>query len=44
MLFFFNLQDFLTNKLQLQFEKLLNQARFMKMIVRKELAISNHLS
>ena len=44
MLFFFDLQDFLANKLQLQFEKLLNQAHFVKMIIRKELAISNHLS
>jgi DNA gyrase/topoisomerase IV, subunit A len=35
------LQDFLANDLQLQFEKLSNQARFVKMIVNKELVVSN---
>lgn len=34
-------QDFLANELQLQFEKLSNQARFVKMIVNKELVVSN---
>jgi DNA topoisomerase-2 len=34
-------QDFLANELQLQFEKLSNQARFVKMIVSKELVVSN---
>ena len=35
------MQDFLANELQLQFEKLSNQARFVKMIVSKELVVSN---
>ena len=34
-------QDFLANELQLQFEKLSNQARFVQMIVNKELVVSN---
>ena len=34
-------QDFLANELQLQLEKLSNQARFVKMIVSKELIVSN---
>jgi DNA topoisomerase-2 len=34
-------QDFLANELQSQFEKLSNQARFVKMIVNKELVVSN---
>jgi DNA topoisomerase-2 len=34
-------QDFLANELQLQFEKLSNQARFVKMIISKELVVSN---
>lgn len=34
-------QDFLANELQTQFEKLSNQARFVKMIVSKELVVSN---
>jgi DNA topoisomerase-2 len=34
-------QDFLANELQSQFENLSNQARFVKMIVDKELALSN---
>ncbi|KAI0264337.1 hypothetical protein BGY98DRAFT_616152 [Russula aff. rugulosa BPL654] len=34
-------QDFLANELQSQFDKLSNQARFVKMIVDKELAVSN---
>jgi DNA topoisomerase-2 len=34
-------QDFLVNKLQLLFEKLSNQVHFMKMIVGKELVVSN---
>ncbi|KAL4065795.1 DNA topoisomerase, partial [Scleroderma yunnanense] len=34
-------KDFLANELQLQFEKLSNQARFVQMIVDKELAVSN---
>ena len=39
----FNLymQDYLANELQMTFEKLTNQARFVKMIVNKELVISN---
>jgi DNA topoisomerase II len=39
----FNLymQDYLANELQMAFEKLMNQARFVKMIVNKELVISN---
>jgi len=35
------IQDFLANELQLQFEKLSNQARFVKMIISKELVVSN---
>ena len=35
------MQDFLANELQLQFEKLSNQARFVKMIISKELVVSN---
>jgi len=34
-------QDFLANELQTQFERLSNQARFVKMIVDKELVVSN---
>ncbi|KAI0266599.1 DNA topoisomerase [Russula aff. rugulosa BPL654] len=34
-------KDFLANELQSQFEKLSNQARFVKMTVDKELAVSN---
>ncbi|KAH9992512.1 DNA topoisomerase [Russula compacta] len=34
-------KDYLANELQLQFEKLSNQARFVKMIISKELVISN---
>ncbi|KAI0297539.1 type II DNA topoisomerase [Multifurca ochricompacta] len=34
-------KDFLANELQLQFEKLSNQARFVKMIIDKELVVSN---
>ncbi|KAI9452414.1 DNA topoisomerase [Lactarius psammicola] len=34
-------KDFLANELQLQFEKLSNQARFVQMIVNKELVVSN---
>lgn len=34
-------QDFLANELQLQFEKLTNQARFVKMIVDKQISVSN---
>jgi DNA topoisomerase-2 len=34
-------QDFLANELQLQFEKLSNQARFVQMIVSKQLVVSN---
>ena len=34
-------QDFLANELQDQFEKLSNQARFVQMIVNKELVVSN---
>ncbi|KAF9242373.1 DNA topoisomerase [Melanogaster broomeanus] len=33
--------DFMANELQLQFEKLSNQARFVKMIVDKQLVVSN---
>ena len=36
-----SIQDFLANELQLQFEKLSNQARFVKMIVSRELVVSN---
>jgi hypothetical protein len=35
------MQDFLSNDLQDQLEKLLNQARFVKMIINKELVVSN---
>jgi DNA topoisomerase-2 len=35
------MQDFLANELQTQFERLSNQARFVKMIVDKELVVSN---
>lgn len=34
-------QDHMANELQLQFEKLSNQARFVKMIIEKELVVSN---
>ncbi|KAI6153143.1 DNA topoisomerase II [Pisolithus tinctorius] len=34
-------KDFLANELQTQFERLSNQARFVKMIVDKELVVSN---
>ncbi|KAH9037042.1 DNA topoisomerase [Lactarius hengduanensis] len=34
-------KDFLANELQLQFEKLSNQARFVQMIINKELVVSN---
>ena len=34
-------QDFLANELQLQFEKLSNQARFVQMIINRELVVSN---
>ncbi|KAI0264983.1 DNA topoisomerase [Gloeopeniophorella convolvens] len=34
-------KDFLAGELQLQFEKLSNQARFVQMIVNKELVVSN---
>ncbi|KAN0138695.1 type II DNA topoisomerase [Lactarius tabidus] len=34
-------KDFLANELQLQFERLSNQARFVQMIVNKELVVSN---
>ncbi|KAF8264485.1 DNA topoisomerase [Lactarius quietus] len=34
-------KDFLASELQLQFEKLSNQARFVQMIVNKELVVSN---
>lgn len=39
----FNLymQDYLANEIQMAFEKLTNQARFVQMIVNKELVISN---
>ena len=36
-----HMQDFLANELQMAFEKLVNQARFVQMIVKKELVISN---
>ena len=35
------MQDYLANELQMAFEKLTNQARFVQMIVNKELVISN---
>ena len=35
------MQDFLANELQLQFEKVPNQARFVTMIVSKELVVPN---
>ncbi|KAF8837947.1 type II DNA topoisomerase [Paxillus ammoniavirescens] len=34
-------KEFMANELQLQFEKLSNQARFVKMIIDKELVVSN---
>ncbi|KAH0838728.1 DNA topoisomerase II [Lanmaoa asiatica] len=34
-------KDYMANELQLQFEKLSNQARFVKMIIEKELVVSN---
>ncbi|KAG2069851.1 type II DNA topoisomerase [Suillus decipiens] len=34
-------KDYLANELQIQFERLSNQARFVKMIVDKELVVSN---
>jgi DNA topoisomerase-2 len=39
--FNFYMQDYLANELQMTFEKLTNQARFVQMIVNKELVISN---
>ena len=36
-----HMQDYLANELQTVFEKLTNQARFVQMIVKKELVISN---
>jgi len=41
MLIFLVTQDFLADELQTQFERLSNQARFVKMIVDKELIVSN---
>ena len=35
------MQDYLANELQMAFEKLTNQARFVQMIVNKELVVSN---
>ena len=35
------MQDYLANELQMGFEKLTNQARFVQMIVKKELVVSN---
>lgn len=35
------MQDHIANDLQLQFEKLSNQARFVKMVIDKELVVSN---
>lgn len=35
------MQDYLANELQLAFEKLTNQARFVQMIINKELIVSN---
>lgn len=40
-LFNLHMQDYLANELQMVFEKLTNQARFVQMIVKKELVISN---
>jgi len=34
-------QDFLANELQMQFEKLSNQARFVQMIIDKQLVVAN---
>jgi DNA topoisomerase-2 len=34
-------QDYMANELQLQFERLSNQARFVRMIVAKELSVNN---
>jgi DNA topoisomerase-2 len=34
-------QDYLANEIQTAFEKLTNQARFVQMIVNKELVVSN---
>jgi DNA topoisomerase-2 len=35
------MQDYLANQIQMAFEKLTNQARFVQMIVKKELVVSN---
>ena len=35
------MQDYLANELQMGFEKLTNQARFVQMIIKKELVVSN---
>jgi DNA topoisomerase-2 len=35
------MQDYLANELQMAFEKLTNQARFVQMIVNKELVVAN---
>ena len=35
------MQDCLVNELQMAFEKLTNQARFVQMIINKELVVSN---
>lgn len=35
------MQDYLANELQMTFEKLTNQARFVQMIVNKDLVVSN---
>lgn len=37
----FYMQDYLANELQMAFEKLTNQARFVQMIINKELVVSN---
>ena len=34
------MQDYLANELQMAFEKLMNQARFVQMIVNKDLVVS----
>lgn len=34
-------QDYLANEIQTAFEKLTNQARFVQMIIKKELVVSN---
>jgi DNA topoisomerase-2 len=35
------MQDYLANEIQMVFEKLTNQARFVQMIVNKDLVVSN---